>query len=521
MLALATPLHAQLIALPPPAGLSGETIVSAPPGGAVVIYRVGLLGLIHKARLVDVNLTISSLAPLNAGLQTSDFDQLRLVESKDAVFGDADDVLLNTLPAAAIDVSGGLTTIDDNGNAKELGLFPLPVGPFFRFYFVVADMSATAGDGHAFRLGASFGHISTSLPSAIGLPIAASNDDRVVINGLLPDIDVSPALLSFGDVALDSTSTLILTISNDGAAELNVTDVASDDGQFAPDPTSFTVVPGGDLDVSVDFTPTSGGPQAAVLSIHHNVTGSPTTVDLSGVGIVPGPQLEVTPSSVDFGNIAYGTVGEGSVSLTNVSSATIDVTQIASSDPQFECAVTSLTLAPNEVQPIALTFPPSSLGTKTADLTITHSAGAPLSLPLTADATVVLEDSEISFGNVAVGSAAVLPVRVENPSAADVTITSIVSDNPLFVPVCSPCLVPAGGSVDISVTFTPTDSRLAIARLSLTHNPTMTILLVGNDTVPYSAGSNHSYKPALVVPFGGEGLLSLMICLYAVLRRRR
>ena len=169
-----------------PNGLAGQTIVAAPPGGTVVIYTVELTfvpppGLV---RLQQIQIRISDLgAPLGpTGLVQADFTQLRLIESANAVFGDGDDVLLDTVLPGAINVAGGLTTVADLGGiAANLNA----VGS--RYYFIAADMAAGAGNGHAFRLGADINHIQYETPGFlnIGAAIAADNNNRVVINGLL------------------------------------------------------------------------------------------------------------------------------------------------------------------------------------------------------------------------------------------------------------------------------------------------------------------------------------------------
>lgn len=627
LLVAAAPLRAQLIAVPPPSGLDGETVVAAPPGGSVLLYRVGLVGLINKARLTKIELDIGSLAaPLSAGLAASDFSQLRLIESTNPVLGDGDDVLLNTVPWTAIDVSG-TTDIDDDGNATPLGLFPFPIGELFKFYFVVADLAPTAMTGHAFRVGAAFGHITTSLPSTIGLPVTAVNGDRVVINNLLADPGVDPLTMTFGTVDVDSTGTRTLTITNDGAAVLVVTGMASDDAQFTPDATPpFTVAAGDDRDIGIDFVPAAAGLQSANLTVTHDAAGSPVTVNLSGTGVPAAPdapELEVAPANLDFGAVALGAtlarsftvsnpgsatlhvsdvhisngqfsavpdafdvlagedevvwvtyaptttgaanavltftddgagpadtvtlagtglnpglfvshtavnfgnidfdrVGAFTLGLTNVSGSAIDVTDIASDDGQFDANLAAMSLDPGESRNIELRFSAASLGTKHATLSISHNGAVdPIQLPMVADATVTLDNSSMEFGAIDPGDTALLSVTIANPSGAPVTITHIASDNPLFVPDLSTFVIPAGGSQQIAVAFTPIDINRAVAHLSITHNPTITVTLIGNDRPWSQSGRDAAGKPLpeIAVPFGGELLFALLLCGWALLRK--
>ena len=115
-------------------------------------------------------------------------------------------------------------------------------------------------------------------------------------------------------------------------------------------------------------------------------------------------------------------------------------------------------------------------------------------------------------------------MTIDNPSGADVTITSIVSDNPRFVPDCPTCVIPAGGSVNVQIAFTPVDYSQQSAQLSITHKPTIFVGIVGNSNPRRgtSPGVDASGQPleTLQVPFGGEWLASLLICFYALVRRR-
>jgi hypothetical protein len=77
--------------------------------------------------------------------------------------------------------------------------------------------------------------------------------------------------------------------------------------------------------------------------------------------------------------------------------------------------------------------------------------------------------------------------------------------------------------MDVMIAFTPTDFSRQEATLSVTHNPTVSIGVLAN---PFgrgaSAGVDASGNPlnTLQVPFGGQWLASVLICLYALLRRR-
>ncbi|MDA0338160.1 MAG: hypothetical protein O2782_23565, partial [bacterium] len=58
---LAGRVQSQAIAVPPAAGLQGETIVTPPAVMDAVLYHVGLVGLLSKTRLTQIEISLSAL----------------------------------------------------------------------------------------------------------------------------------------------------------------------------------------------------------------------------------------------------------------------------------------------------------------------------------------------------------------------------------------------------------------------------------------------------------------------------
>jgi len=128
----------------------------------------------------------------------------------------------------------------------------------------------------------------------------------------LPDIDVSPTSLGFGNVGLHTKSTLILTIANKGAGILDVNSLELGDGvNYSLDPTlgpnpCGTLAPslanGESCTLGVVFGPTVNGASSSTLTIASNDPDeAQVVVALSGNGGVAlisgsGCSLEATSS---------------------------------------------------------------------------------------------------------------------------------------------------------------------------------------------------------------------------------
>ena len=113
------------------------------------------------------------------------------------------------------------------------------------------------------------------LPS-LGIGLATAN---------VPSLNINPIEIIFGDVEIDSSETITFTITNTGYADLEVTNITSNEPAFTVNITSDTISPGSDLEVEVTFTPTNMTSYSGVIEITHNAVGSPDSVSVIGDGV--------------------------------------------------------------------------------------------------------------------------------------------------------------------------------------------------------------------------------------------
>lgn len=86
-----------------------------------------------------------------------------------------------------------------------------------------------------------------------------------------PEIEVTPASLDFGDVAVACPTDLEVTVTNVGSATLDIsgTEIRGD-GQFSASYLEELLVPGASATLTVRYTPTAEGDHAAELIIYSN-----------------------------------------------------------------------------------------------------------------------------------------------------------------------------------------------------------------------------------------------------------
>src|SRR5439155_431598 len=96
-----------------------------------------------------------------------------------------------------------------------------------------------------------------------------------------------------------------LVVTNTGTDTLIISAIAATGDFVNTDATPINLAPNATTTLTVSFTPTALGPANGTLTITSDASTSPTVVDLSGQGVIPG----LTPSATvfQFGTIKVGT----------------------------------------------------------------------------------------------------------------------------------------------------------------------------------------------------------------------
>jgi hypothetical protein len=98
-----------------------------------------------------------------------------------------------------------------------------------------------------------------------------------------PTFSVSPASLNFGNVGVNSSTDMIVTVSNTGLTNpMTITDASTDGAPFSVTPNTATIAAGTSQDFTVTFNPTASGSYTGTLTFTDDAPGSPHTVALSG-----------------------------------------------------------------------------------------------------------------------------------------------------------------------------------------------------------------------------------------------
>ena len=216
------------------------------------------------------------------------------------------------------------------------------------------------------------------------------------------------------------------------------------------------------------------------------VTGKGTTPVVTGVAI------EISPSTVSFGNVAMGQSATKTVTLTNPGTEALSVSGIAVAGTGFTASGPHLpiSLASGQSTSISAVFKPTSGNADKGTITITSNApGSPSLVALsgtgttgtTAAATLTVTPSTVAFGSVAVGSEETQTVHVENTGSEAATISKVtISGTGVSVSgMTVPMTLAAGQTANLTVAYKPLAAGTLTASVSIASNATDASVVVG------------------------------------------
>jgi hypothetical protein len=298
---------------------------------------------------------------------------------------------------------------------------------------------------------------------------------------------------------------MVYTVTNTGGANLVIQAVnigGANAGEFTVlNPTVFPVIvaPGTSYGITIRFTPTAGGTRTATLTL--------TVADVAGPLVVPANPVVLTgdgcaPEAAVSGSLAFGgvpwdnTLNKTSatkdlmLTIKNIGKAVLEVISITSNNADFTIpnfTPNSAQLQPATSMNVMVRFDPSSVGAKTANITVTTNA---LTTPVvTLQATgegvdpIPVMASLVNFGGVP-WEDSLNPGKyfkdmihtITNSGFATLEITAVAITQPvageftLLDPSAFPVFVAPGTSYNFQLRFNPIAAGTRSATMTVTTN---------------------------------------------------
>jgi hypothetical protein len=176
-----------------------------------------------------------------------------------------------------------------------------------------------------------------------------------------------------------------VTVTNVSNHSVKFSSIATS-GQFSQSHTCpNTLVSGQSCTITVTFAPTAAGTQNNAVTLKDNCPGSSVqTISLTGTG--EALALGFNPASLNLGSVTVGSSITLSATLTNDGAAAVNITGVSISPADGTFTQTNncpATLNVQQTCTFQITFTPPDVFTYNATLSVTNSAGAAETLPLT------------------------------------------------------------------------------------------------------------------------------------------
>jgi hypothetical protein len=350
--------------------------------------------------------------------------------------------------------------------------FPVDISPDFCFPFEASFTPTGAG------------------PQAATLTIT-SNDPAnstvtVQATGMGAEADINVTMVDagqYGNVCLGDLSDLNLQILNQGACNLEISDIdSSNPTEFVlPDNLQFPLVlsPDANVNVPIRFQPdtalacSDSGTRTADITISSDDPDEPTVVQ--GVsGQVPCP-VASTSGELNFGQLCIGDSRTQTVDICDTGPCNMSVTgaeligpdcddlTLVSPDPP-PTPDDPLVISPDFCFGFVVRFEPDDLIPPTCNLEITTDDPDNPTLVFPVYATMGEPDINVSlvnagyFGDVCLGDFSDLNLQIVNQGTCNLDISSITSSNPEFVlpdDLQFPLVLSPDANVDVPIRFEP------------------------------------------------------------------
>jgi len=304
-------------------------------------------------------------------------------------------------------------------------------------------------------------------------------------------VTASPTSVSFGQVAIGTSSTVPVVLTNARSYKVTLSALQIMGGGFSMSGPTFplTLGAGQSITLNAAFAPQSAGKTGGSLF----VSGPQLAIPLTGTGTTPG-QLTANLSSLAFGSVQVGNSMSLSETLTNIGGSSLTISAATASGAGFSLSGLSLplTLTADQSTSFTVLFDPTVSGGSSGSVSITSNGSNPsLSIPLTGTGvtlgTLTANPTSPAFGSVLVGNSTGLSETLTNTGGWSVTISQASSSAAAFSisGLNLPVTLSANQSVTFTATFAPTGAGAASGNLSVASNasnPTLTIALSGTGT---------------------------------------
>jgi Abnormal spindle-like microcephaly-assoc'd, ASPM-SPD-2-Hydin len=285
-------------------------------------------------------------------------------------------------------------TITNSGNGAVKIAGDTITGNAYGVHGLALPKTLGVGDSVTFEI--SFSPTSTGtvtgnlelISNAANSPLIVPLSGEGVTGEAAPYATIEPLTAQFGNVPVGTLNTQSIEVKNTGARSLSLTSVTAKGSGFSVSgiSTPVALAAGQRIHFSVGFLPTSAGSYNGSVKVSSTASDSQLTIVASGTGVGISNDLEVTPSSIAFGNVDVNGSATQQIVLKNGGNSSISVTGASAVGSGLTVAGLSgsITLAPNQTATLMVSLGPTTAGSISGTITITsNAANGSVTVPVT------------------------------------------------------------------------------------------------------------------------------------------
>jgi len=226
------------------------------------------------------------------------------------------------------------------------------------------------------------------------------------------------------------------------------------------------------------------------------ICGGSGDIVLCKEGLPEVPAINVTPDAIAFEDTYVGESSSEILTISNTGFATLEVTDITSTNNIFSVDMTSFTVEPGNNQEVTVTFTPNDEGLFEGVLQIANNdpENSLIEVQVSGEGLIMapaitVDPDEIEFQDTYVGENSSETLTISNTGNATLEVTDITSTGNVFTVNMTSFTVEPGNIQEVIVTFTPDDELLFEGILQIESNDpqtgTIEVALSGNGMIAY------------------------------------
>jgi hypothetical protein len=199
---------------------------------------------------------------------------------------------------------------------------------------------------------------------------------------------MTPEAVSFVNVPVGDAYTQTVRITNVGENTLQITKIITPNADFRISGILLPVVVahGTSETFTVAYRARAEGRTEGKISLVTSLGDDPVVLSVKASASLGQSELTASEASIDFEDVAIGSLGKRKLTLTNSGNRDISISEISASGAGFSvCGATAVHLSPGQTVDVETNFAPRSAGHQTGRLMVSSTQGGPmLTIPLTA-----------------------------------------------------------------------------------------------------------------------------------------